>query len=104
MLTSGESKQETHFSVKPITPFKPEPRKKKSKLDYDSYEQFIHCKWLCQDLDVSKIIPSEKPEFDLIDWKEEKEWEDRERTLRNAGEFIKKKGDNFALDAEYERN
>lgn len=53
---------------------------------------------------MSEVIDLDDERYDLLEWREKRDKDVKERTLRNANEFLEKKGEDLDLDLEFERN
>ena len=53
---------------------------------------------------MSEVIDLDNERYDLLEWREKRDKDVKERTLRNANEFLEKKGEDLDLDLEFERN
>ncbi len=53
---------------------------------------------------MSEVIDLDNERYDLLEWRGRRDKDVKERTLRNANEFLEKKGEDLDLDLDFERN
>jgi len=51
---------------------------------------------------VSDVIDLDSEKYDLLEWREKRDKDNKERTLRNANEFLEKKGEDLDLDLDFD--
>lgn len=53
---------------------------------------------------MSEVIDLDNERYDLLEWRGRRDKDVKERTLRNANEFLEKKGEDLDLDLDFDRN